>query len=265
VEDEKGPEEFRVRHVATVALQSSLLETKTVGDFLQAVADGAATHVGPHAGCSVTTLRGGVYECAGSSSDEVLKADLVEYQTRSGPCVEAASAGVELVVPDLRSERRWPEWTAESLRLGFRSAAAVPADTGDGVQMALDLYSTDEDAFGEPEMRRARVYAEEAARTLRLCLALAERATLAEQLQTALTSRAVIDQALGVIMGQSRVSSERAFEILSAASQHRNVKLREIAKQLIESLTGHPPADPKQPSSPPGPGGPPGADAPRRG
>jgi hypothetical protein len=237
-------DEFKDRHAATVALQSSLLENPTVEGFLQAVADRAAEHVGSHTACSVTTLSNGAYQCAASSEDAAVKADLVEYQTLGGPCVEAASSGVETVVSDLRSDGRWPEWASASLRLGFLSAAGVPADTGDGVQMALDLYSTEPDAFGEPELRRARAYAEEAARTLRLCRALAEQATLAEQLQAALTSRPVIDQALGVIMGQSRVSADEAFQVLTAASQHRNVKLRELAGQLIESLTGHPPAEP---------------------
>jgi hypothetical protein len=237
-------DEFRARHAATVALQSSLLENPTVEGFLQAVADRAAEHVSPHAACSVTTLANGVYQCAASSEDAAVKADLVEYQTLSGPCVEAASSGVEAVVEDLRSDGRWPEWASASLQLGFLSAAGVPADTGDGVQMALDLYSRDLEAFGEPELRRARAYAEEAARTLRLCRALAEQATLAEQLQAALTSRTVIDQALGVIMAQSRVSADDAFQVLTAASQHRNVKLRELAGQLVESLTGHPAGQP---------------------
>jgi hypothetical protein len=237
-------DEYRDRHAATVSLQASLLENPTVEAFLQAVADRAAEHVSSHAACSVTVLANGAYQCAASSRDEVMKADLVEYQTLSGPCVEAASSGIETVVEDLRSDGRWPEWASASLRLGFLSAAGVPADTGDGVQMALDLYSTEAGAFGEPELRRARLYAEEAARTLRLCRALAEQATLAEHLQAALTSRPVIDQALGVIMGQSRVSADEAFQVLTAASQHRNVKLRELAGQLIESLTGHPPGDP---------------------
>jgi hypothetical protein len=244
VHTEEDFDEFKDRHAATVALQASLLENPTVEAFLQAVADRAAEHVGSHTACSVTILANGAYQCAASSEDDVLKADLVEYQTLSGPCVEAASSGVESVVTDMRSDTRWPEWASASLRLGFRSAAGVPADTGDGVKMALDLYSTDLEAFGEAEMRRARAYAEEAARTLRLCRALAEQATLAEQLQAALTSRPVIDQALGVIMAQSRVSADEAFQVLTAASQHRNVKLRELAGQLIESLTGHAPGEP---------------------
>jgi hypothetical protein len=151
---------------------------------------------------------------------------------------------VETIVPDMRAESRWPEWAAASLRLGFLSAAAAPADTGDGAQLAINLYGRELDAFGEPEMQRARVYVDEAARALRLCLLLAEQTERAQHLESAMASRSTIDQALGVIMGQNRISRDEAFAILRSASQHRNVKLREVAAMLIENLTGHQAAEP---------------------
>ena len=79
---------------------------------------------------------------------------------------------------------------------------------------------------------------------LRLSLLLARQATLAKDLETAMISRSTIDQALGVIMGQNRTTRDEAFEILRAASQSRNVKLREVAALIIQNLTGHPPAEP---------------------
>lgn len=87
-----------------------------------------------------------------------------------------------------------------------------------------------------------RAYAEEAARLLRLAYAMADQAALAQQLESALASRSTIDQAVGVIMAQNRVQAEDAFAILRAASQHRNVKLREVAAALIENVTGQPPS-----------------------
>ncbi|HEX5288842.1 MAG TPA: ANTAR domain-containing protein [Streptosporangiaceae bacterium] len=69
----------------------------------------------------------------------------------------------------------------------------------------------------------------------------AEQADLTEQLRAALASRAVIDQALGVIMGQERCTSARAFEILRSASQNRNIKLREVAASIVTSVSGAPP------------------------
>ena len=125
------------------------------------------------------------------------------------------------------------------MRLGFRSAAAAPADTGDGAQLAINLYGRELDAFGEPEMRRARsTSTRPRVRSVCACCWLS-RPSGREHLQSAMASRSTIDQALGVIMGQNRISRDEAFAILRAASQHRNVKLREVAATLIENLTGH--------------------------
>ena len=217
--------------------------------FLQTVVDRAAEHVADNTACTLTMLREGHFLTVASTDAQATEADQVEYETDSGPCVEAARRGVETVVVDLRSDGRWPQWAAASMRLGFRSAAAAPADTGDGAQLAINLYGREPDAFGEPEMRRARAYVDEAARALRLCLLLAERAEQSERadhLESAMASRSTIDQALGVIMGQNRISRDEAFAILRAASQHRNIKLREVAATLIENLTGHPAAAPPE-------------------
>jgi GAF domain-containing protein len=237
-------EEYRLRHAAAVELQASLMSTRSVEEFLQGVVDRAGDHIAPHSACTLTAHRAARYSCAASSDEKATQADLVEYVTSAGPCVEAVERGVETVVPDLQSETRWPEWAVGAGRLGFKSAAAVPSDAGDGIQLALNVYCRVVDAFGEAELARMRAYAEEAARALRLAYALAEQAALAEQLESALASRSTIDQAIGVIMGQNRIPADEAFAILRGASQHRNVKLREVAAAVIESLTGQAPSPP---------------------
>jgi hypothetical protein len=242
--DDPPTEELRLRHAAVTRLQTSLLTTRSVQDFLQTVVDGAAEHIAPDIACTLTMLRQGTLVTVASSDERATEADEVEYEFDSGPCVEAARESVESVVPDLREDERWPEWRNASLKLGFLSAAAVPGDTGDGAQISLDLYGRELDAFGEAEMQRARVVVEEIARALRLSLLLAQQAELAEHLEAAMVSRSTIDQALGVIMGQNRTTRQEAFEILRAASQSRNIKLRDIAAAVIENLTGHPVGDP---------------------
>jgi hypothetical protein len=237
-------EDLALRHAAAVDLQASLLSTHTVEAFLQRVIDRAAAHIAPEVACTLTLFRQGRFLTVASSDEQATRADQVEYDTDSGPCVEAARNGIECIIPDLRSESRWPVWAAVSLRQGSLSAAGIPADAGDGAQLALNLYSHHERAFGEVELRRARLYVDEAARALRLCLLLAERTVLTQDLTTAMTSRSTIDQALGVIMGQNRISRDEAFAILRTASQSRNIKLREVAATLIESLTGHPAGEP---------------------
>jgi hypothetical protein len=242
--DDPAIEELRLRHAAVTSLQTSLLTTRSVQDFLQTVVDGAAEHIASNIACTLTMLREGTLVTVASTDERATEADEVEYEFDSGPCVEAARERAESVVPDLRDDERWPEWRKASLKLGFLSAAAVPGDTGDGAQISLDLYGRELDAFGAAEMQRARVVAEEIARALRLSLLLAQQAELAEQLEAAMVSRSTIDQALGVIMGQNRTTRQEAFEILRAASQSRNIKLRDIAAAVIENLTGHPAEDP---------------------
>jgi len=241
---EPSGEDLRLRHAAVTELQTSLLTSKTVEEFLQRVVDGAAQHIAPRMSCSLTMLRQNSLVTAVSTDEHATAADEVEYEVDSGPCIDAARHGVENFITDLRSDDRWAAWQEASLRLGFLSAAALPGDTGNGAQISLNLYGHEVDAFGDPELRKARVYADEIARALRLSLLLAQQATLVEDLETAILSRSVIEQALGVIMGQNRTTRDEAFEILRAASQSRNVKLREVAALIIKNVTGHPPADP---------------------
>ena len=238
-------EDLRLRHAAVTELQASLLTTRTVEDFLQRVVDDASRHIATRTSCTLTMLRQNSFVTVASSDEHATAADQVEYEVDSGPCVEAARDGVESLITDLRTDDRWPPWQKASLRLGFLSAAAVPGDTGDGgARISLNLYGDEVDTFGEPELRKARLYVDEVARALRLSLLLAQQATLAQDLETAMLSRSTIDQALGVIMGQSRATRDEAFEILRAASQSRNLKLREVAALTIQDLTGHPPTDP---------------------
>ena len=155
-----------------------------------------------------------------SSDDRGAVADEAEYEVENGPCVDAVRDGVASVVLDLRTETRWPEWAATARSLGFLSAAAVPADTGGGAQLALNLYGRTPGSFGEVEMRRSFAYVDEAARILRLCLTLAQQADLAEHLSRAMAARASVERAIGVLMAQRQISADEAYAILRAGSQH---------------------------------------------
>src|SRR4029077_6627461 len=106
---------------------------------------------------------------------------------------------------------------------------------------ALNLYARGEAAFGPGQHRRAENLAENASGALSLMLRLASYSELTDQLRSSLTSRAVIYQALGVIMAQERCTQTRAFEILRPASQHSNVKPRDVSSAIVTSVSGEPP------------------------
>ena len=123
---------------------------------------------------------------------------------------------------------------------GIRSCLALPLNADGEPVGALNLYSREASAFGAAEARRAENLAEmPPARFARRRLA--SHAALIEQLRSSLTSRTVIDQALGVIMAREHCTQTRAFAILRSASQNSNVKLRDIAGAVVASMTGVPP------------------------
>jgi AmiR/NasT family two-component response regulator len=108
---------------------------------------------------------------------------------------------------------------------------------------ALNIYATTPRAFGPAEQLVAGRFADEASRALALAVRLAERAEMSEHLQNALTSRAVVDQAIGIVMGQNRCTADEAFEVLRTISQNRNVKLRDVAAGMVAAVSGRPPTD----------------------
>ncbi|MDD9207144.1 ANTAR domain-containing protein, partial [Georgenia sp. 10Sc9-8] len=108
---------------------------------------------------------------------------------------------------------------------------------GDQAVGALNLYATRPSTFGQHQQDEGRRFAGEASRALSLAVRLAGHVEVTEQLQLALTSRTTIDQAMGIIMGQNRCSADDAFAVLRAASQHRNVKLRVVAEEVVAAVT----------------------------
>ncbi len=109
---------------------------------------------------------------------------------------------------------------------------------------ALNLYATIPEAFGPAETRRAESFAANATGAIALAVRQAASADLTSQLRAALASRAVIDQALGVIMAQERCTHDQAFAVLRSASQNRNIKLHDIAAEIVTSVSGEVPQPP---------------------
>ena len=232
------------RHTVWARLERSLAETTSIADYLDAAVQHTGSLIGVDGSYSLSFLLYGELLTVGTTDRLAWDADQVEYDTEAGPCVVALREGIDTGLIDLRTETRWPAWSAVSTLLGFRSAAGIPAEVTPGQRIALNLYSPEPDAFAGEPVRRARMFAEELARTLPTALRITEQTQLATQLQEALASRSTIDQALGVLMAQNRCTRDVAFGILRRASQHRNLKLREVAAAVIERYTGYPAAEP---------------------
>lgn len=230
-EDAEQPE-----HPTAAVLQKLLLTTDGMEEFLQQVVDVAVRTVGGHISAGITVVRDGHPATVASSNADASRFEEIQYGQDEGPCLAAIDTGEAIVVDDLVTEERFLGWRADCLAFGLRSALAVPMDGGTDAVGALNFYSHEPHTFGTDLQAQGQRFADEASRALALAARLAQHATLNEQLQTALTSRTIIDQAMGIIMGQNRCNTDEAFGILRSASQHRNAKLRTIAQEIVDAI-----------------------------
>ncbi|WP_250444053.1 GAF and ANTAR domain-containing protein [Actinotalea sp. C106] len=221
---------------ASADLQDLALDTADVQEFLDRLVLLTAEALNGRVSAGITLARERREVTVATSDDRTSRYDELQYGLNEGPCLTALRAGTEVLVVDLASEGRFPAYRAHVLPLGLRSCLAVPLGGHDRATGALNMYSEEPGTFDAATIAVARRFAGEAARALRLAVRLAQQAELTEQLETALRSRAVIDQAIGVIMAQSRCGPEAAFEVLRTASQHRNAKLRDLAAEIVTAV-----------------------------
>jgi GAF domain-containing protein len=227
-------------------LQGALLSTQSVEQFLHEMAVLAARLVSGGLSCGMTMQSNGRPMTVACSDPVAAQVDEVQYQLDDGPCLHAMRDGHMVRIEDTAEKAGWPEFEAQAASYGIRSCLALPLSADGKPVGALNLYARAASAFGAAEARRAENFAENASGALTLAIRLASHAALIEQLRSSLTSRTVIDHALGIIMAREHCTQARAFAILRTASQNSNVKLRDIASAVVTSVTGEPP----QPAAP---------------
>ncbi|MEW9547849.1 GAF and ANTAR domain-containing protein [Nonomuraea sp. NPDC050783] len=174
--------------------------------------------------------------------------DELQSITGEGPCVDAIAGGEPVTSGDLAADPRWQRFAAES---GLLSLHCEPL-TSEGMLLGvLTLYSGEAGGFAEATHVAARVTAEHAGVLFRAALDAARMKEVAAQLKDALNTRAVIDQALGIVMAQRRCTSHQAFEMLRHVSQDKNIKLHQVAAGIVRKVTGEPPQRPRFEDPPP--------------
>lgn len=227
---------------AAAELQQLLLATEDITDFLEELATLAAKVLIGDFFCGITMRRGRAAFTVASSDTRASQVDEIQYGHDQGPCLHALSSGQVVVVDDLTQDDRWGGYQMPALGHGVRSSLSLPLRADGQVIGAMNIYATQPRAFGPQEQLVAGRFVDEASRALALAVRLAERTEMSEHLQRALASRAVIDQALGIVMGQNRCTTDDAFNVLRSISQNRNVKLHAIAVEMITAVSGQPPA-----------------------
>lgn len=244
------PDAARITGVAE--LQELLLATDTLQEFLSEVAHRAAGEVSPGLSCGLTVRSDGRPLTIASSDGYANMLDQLQYRLDQGPCLTTLQTGEVVLDDGTDGGDRWPLYRMQGEAAGLGVSLSVPVSHGAQVLAALNLYSRTARSFTPAERDRARGFADRAGGGVAIALKLARRAELTDDLQAALAGRAMIDQALGIIMGQRRCSADEAFAVLREVSQTGNIKLREVAAHLITVTTGQPPrSEPPLQQAPP--------------
>jgi GAF domain-containing protein len=184
---------------------------------------------------SITLLRERGAVTAAHTGETALRLDELQYERGAGPCLEAAGATATVEVPDTAADTRWAGWGPEAARAGMGSVLSLGLPIRDDVSGALNVYGAEVNAFGGEAVAVAESFVRYASVALGNAHLYDATAGLARQMQAAMESRAVIEQAKGVIMGERRCTPDEAFAILNKVSQDSNRKLREVAAALVES------------------------------
>lgn len=227
----------------TAALATSLSGLSRLGaghgqqglaDMLTDVAQFAVAAIPGADGAGLTLQENGRSDTIVATAEFVHEVDAIQYHLGEGPCISAAATGSTMRSGDLGRDRAWPRFGVRAARVGVHSVLSLPLMVGEQVLGAMNVYAYAVDAFDERAARLGELYALPAATSVQNAQALFQAQRLASELQTAMITRAVIDQAVGIVMSRAGCGPREAFDRLRAISQTENKKLAVIAQRIVD-------------------------------
>jgi GAF domain-containing protein len=180
------------------------------------------------------TVNGDAVTTPVLTAPTVLVVDAIQQRTGEGPCLEAIARRRIVYTEDLDTDVRWPQFSPEAAAAGIRSVISLPL-AANSVEGSLNLYAHYPAAFGVVDRAKATILTSLASLALSVAQSHEDEELRAENLNAALGTRETIGEALGILMERERITADQAFDILRRASQHLNIKLREVAQHLVDT------------------------------
>ncbi len=220
-----------------VELADTLVDEFDALDFLSTLADRSVELLNTEAaGVILSDLRGRLHVVA-STSDRAQVLELFELQNDEGPCLDCFNSGravVNVATPEARV--RWPRFSAAAAEVGFRSAHAIPLRLRDAVVGAVNLFSVGDSRLSDEDVALGQALADIATIGLLQERAVRESGLLAQQLQTALNSRILIEQAKGVLLASAGIAVDQAFELMRDYSRRTSQPVKTVARNVIDRI-----------------------------
>jgi hypothetical protein len=218
-----------------VQLADTLVAPFDVIDFLQNLTERSVELLDVEAAGLMLADQRGQLRVVASSAESARLVEVFELQNSEGPCLDCFHTGKQVVNLDAAQMRaRWPKFSAEAASLGFQSAHALPMRLRERVIGAINLFASTSSALSDDDVAVGQAMADIATIGLLQERAGREKNVLAEQLQAALNSRVMIEQAKGVLAERAQTSPDDAFVIMRAHARRQNRRLTEVAAGLLD-------------------------------
>lgn len=230
---ERTREQRLLETFATLA--DTLVDGYDVLDLLQQLVDACHDLLDTAAAAILLADQSGELDVMASSNEASRLVELIQLGAEAGPCIESFRSGRPVSVPDIaESPEEWSRFRDSALALGFASVYAVPMRLRESVIGTLNLLNDHTGEFDEQDRIAAQAFADVATIGILHERSLRETAVLAEQLQGALTSRIVIEQAKGVVAYTRGVSVERAFELIRGYARSHRIGISQVAASIVD-------------------------------
>jgi transcriptional regulator with GAF, ATPase, and Fis domain len=221
-----------------VELADTLIDDFDVIDFLHLLVDRCVELLDVDAAGLLLADQHGQLQVVASSNEQVRLLELFQLQNDQGPCLEAFTTGAGVSHADLTTAGdRWPRFAAAAADAGFRAVDAVPMRLRSEVIGALNLFRSRTGALDGTALRTARALVDVATIGLLQERSIRHREILTQQLQGALNSRVVIEQAKGLIAERLGIDMAGAFTALRGYARGHNLKLSDVANAVIAGRT----------------------------
>ncbi|GAA3463651.1 GAF and ANTAR domain-containing protein [Saccharothrix longispora] len=217
-----------------VGLADTLVDDFDVIDFLHMLVDRCVELLDVDAAGLLLADQRGRLQLIASSNEQVRLLELFQLQNDEGPCLDAFAAGVRVGHPDLANAgRQWPRFTAAATDAGFAAVDAVPMRLRSEVIGALNLFRDQAGELDAVALRTATALVDIATIGLLQHRSIHHHQVLTEQLQAALNSRVIVEQAKGLVAERLGVDMDTAFAALRGHARGHNLKLSHVARGVI--------------------------------
>ncbi len=218
-----------------VEMADTLVDGFDMVEFLHLLAGRCVDVLNVSAAGLLLTDQCGALRWVAASTEQTRLLVMSELETSEGPCVDCFGTGRPVAVADLTAAvGRWPRFAARALEAGFASVQALPMRLRTDVIGALGLFSAQPGALPEDTIRVGQALADVATIGLLQARSIRHYETLAEQLQNALNSRIVIEQAKGVLAERHNIDMGCAFAMLRTGARNHNRRLSDLASGIVD-------------------------------